>query len=55
MFDILHIVDNVSITLLGTSKVLAMGHDPSEGRRCIRLLESSPCIMRWGGGRDKLH
>ena len=55
MFDILHIVDNVSITLLGTSKVLAIGRDPSARRRCICLLESSPCIMRCGGGRDKLH
>ena len=55
MFDILHIVGNGSITLLGTSKVLAMGHDPSAQRRCIRLLKSSPCITRCGGGRDKLH
>ena len=55
MFDILHIVGNSSITLLRTSKILAMGHDPSTQRKGIRLFESSPCSMRSGGGRDKLH
>ena len=29
VFDILHIVDNSLITLLGTCNILAMGHDPS--------------------------
>ena len=42
MFDILHIVDNSSITLLRTDKILAIGHDPSTRRRGICLFESSP-------------
>ena len=52
MFDILHIVGNSPITLLRTSKILAMGHDPSMRRKDIRLFESSSCRMRCGGGRD---
>ena len=55
MFDILHIVSNSPITLLRIDKILAMGPDPSTRRRGIRLFESSPCNMRNGGGRDKLH
>ena len=55
MFDILHILGNSLITLLRTGKILALGHDPSVRRRGIRIFESSPCSMRCGGGRDKLH
>ena len=55
VFDILHIVGNSLISLLGTGKIIVMGPDPSTRRRGIRLLKSSPCIMRCGGGRDKLH
>ena len=55
MFDILHIVDNGSITLLRTSKILAMGHDPSARRRGICLFKSSPYSTRSGEGRDQLH
>ena len=54
MFDILHILDNSPITLLRTGKILVMGHDSSTQRRCIRLFEGSPCITRYGGGKDKL-
>ena len=42
VFDILHIVDNSPITLLRTRKILAMGHDPFERSKGIRLFESSP-------------
>ena len=55
VFDILHILGNSLITLLRIDKILVMGYDPSARRRGIRLFESSPYSMRYGGGRDKLH
>ena len=55
VFDILHVFYYGSITLLRTSKILAMDHDPSEGRRGICLLEGSPQSPRCGGGGEKLH
>ena len=55
VFDILHILENSSITLLRTGKILVMGYNPSTRRRGIRLFESSPCSTGCGGGRDKLH
>ena len=55
VLDILHILGNSLITLLRIGKILAMGHDPSVRRRGILLFESSPCITRCGGGRDKLY
>ena len=54
MFDILHILSNSLITLLRIDKILEMGHDSFVRRRGIRLFESSPCNMRYGGGRDKI-
>ena len=55
VFNILHILENSSIALLRTGKILAMGYNPSTRRRGIRLFESSPCSTRCGGSRDKLH
>ena len=55
MFDILHVFCNGLITLLRTSKILAMDHDPSEGERDICLLEGGPHSLRCGGGGKKLH
>ena len=55
VFEILHIGCNGSITLLRAGKILVMDHDPSSRMRGICLLESSPCSLRSGGGRDKLH
>ena len=54
LFDILHMVGNSLVTLLRTSKILVMDHDPSARRRGILLFESSLCSTRCGGGRDKL-
>ena len=42
MFDILHVVCNGLITLLRTSKILAIDHDQSVGGRDICLLEGGP-------------
>ena len=55
VLDILYIVDNSLITLLRAGKILAMDHDPSTRRRGIHLFESSPCSLRCGEERDKLH
>ena len=55
MFDILHMVGNSLITLTRTSKILAMGHDPSARKRGIHKFESSLSHKRCGRGRDKLH
>ena len=55
VFDILHIVGNSPITLLRTSKIMVMGHDPTAQMRDIRLFESSPNYTRCGGSRDELH
>ena len=55
MFDILHVFCNGQITLLGTSKILAMDHDPSTGGRGICLLEGVPRSPRCCGGGEKLH
>ena len=55
VFDILHMLGNSLITLLRTSKILVMGHDPFARMKGIRLFKSSPCNMRCGGDKDKLH
>ena len=55
MFDILHVFCNCSITLLRTSKILAMDHDPSAGGKCICLLKGGLCSPRCGGGEEKLY
>ena len=55
VFDILHMLGNSPITLLRTSKILVMGHDPSARMRGIRLFKSSLCNTRCGGDKDKLH
>ena len=55
MFDILRIGGDNPITLLRTSKILVIGHDPStRRRRGIHLFKSSPGSTRCGGGRDEL-
>ena len=55
MFAILHVFCNGLITLLRTSKILAMDHDPFVGGRGICLLEGGPHSLRCGGGGKKLH
>ena len=55
VFHILNIISNSLTTLLRTSKILAMGHDPFARRRGIRLFGSIPSRMRCGEGRDELH
>ena len=55
MFDILHVFCNGLITLLRTSKILAIDHDPSTRRRGICLLEGGPRSSRCGGDGEKLH
>ena len=55
VFDILHIVGNSSITLLRTSKILAMGDGSSVQMRDIHLFKSSQSRARCGGGRYELH
>ena len=55
VFDILHVLCNGPITLLRTSKILAMDHDPSMGGRGICLLEGDLSSPRCGGGGEKLH
>ena len=55
VFDILHRVDNSSITLMRADKILLMNHDSFARRRGICLIESGSRSPRCGGGRDKLH
>ena len=55
MFDILYVFSNSSITLLRTSKILAMDHDLSARGRGICLLEGDPRSLGCGGGREKMH
>ena len=55
MFRILHVFCNGPITLLRTSKILAMDHDSSVGGRGICLLKGGPCSPRFGGGEENLH
>ena len=55
MFDILHLFCNGPSTLLSTSKILAMDHDPFVGGRGICLLEGGPSNPRCGGGGEKLY
>ena len=55
VFNIIHVVDNGPITLLRTSKILAMSHDPSKQWGGICLFENGPCCPRFGGSREKLH
>ena len=55
MFDILHVFCNCPITLLRTSKILAMDHDPSGGGKGICLLKGGLRSLRCGGGREKLY
>ena len=45
----------VRITLLRTSKILAIDHDPSPRGRGMCLLEGGPHRPRCSGGEEKLH
>ena len=55
MFYNLHALCNGLITLLRTSKILAMDHDPAMGKKGICLLEGGPRNPRCVGGGEKLH
>ena len=55
MFSFLNVLCNGPITLLRTSKILAMDHDPFAGGRGICLLEGGPHSPKCGGGGKILH
>ena len=55
MFNIFHVFCNGPLTLLRTSKILMMDHDPSTEGRGICLLEGGPHNLRCGGGGEKLY